>query len=890
MAKSYKFFIFAVLLLSSTLLAQQQYTLSGTVKSSSTGEKLIGANVYLENTGLGAATDAEGHFSIVAPEGKYTITCSYIGYQTQKEKVNLTQNTEVNFTLKDHQFTLNVTVLADRARERETPVAFSDVEKKGLELRLGSRDIPMVLNTTPSVYATEQGGGDGDARINVRGFNQRDVAIMFNGVPVNDMENGWLYWSDWSGVGDATSSIQIQRGLSATNLAVPSIGGTINIITDPTSQKAGIKYKQEFGSGDFLKSTIAASTGLIDGKYAFNAEVVRKTGNGLIDKTWTDSWVYYFGATYNINENNRIELYALGGPQDHGQNLYAQNIAAYSHSYAKKLGYTNAQLNQYADEGRYYNENWNGVNPSYIGKQYWDGSLHNRHSPNFIQERVNYYNKPIVNLNYFTKLSNQLSWYTTLYYSGGNGGGSGTYGNMIWDYSGASRIVNWDATIAQNQAPGDTSRGILRNSVNNQWTLGAISKAYYKISDEVKTSFGIDWRTASIDHFREVRDLLGGKFFIYKGNNFDSKSDYAKGLGDKIDYYNTNTVNWIGFYGQAEYSSGQITAYGTYGWSAVKYSYTDHFSKTASGSELVLKSKNIPGFQLKGGASYRMTMNTDFYANLGYVSKVPIFDNVIDDITSTLANNPQNEKYTSAEAGVNYHGLAGKLALNGDFYYTVWKNQSKSVSVQNLDGSSDVIFLSGMNSLHAGLELHAAYQPVHYFRLDGSASFGNWKYLDDVNGVYKTYSNNTRKEVPYHYYVKNLKVGDAPQTQFSLQASVFPVSGMQAQVIYRNYENYYANWDPFSRTNVNDQGQVWKAPGAGVFDADFQYQLPIDLNKVKINLYAHVFNLFDTIYIQDATDNSAYNGVKGAPSHSAQRAEVFLGVPRTVNVGVSLNY
>ena len=56
--------------------------------------------------------------------------------------------------------------------------------------------------------ATNQGGGAGDARINVRGFNQRNVAIMINGIPVNDMENGWVFWSNWDGVTDVTSSIQ----------------------------------------------------------------------------------------------------------------------------------------------------------------------------------------------------------------------------------------------------------------------------------------------------------------------------------------------------------------------------------------------------------------------------------------------------------------------------------------------------------------------------------------------------------------------------------------------------------------------------------------------------------------------------------------------------------
>ena len=84
----------------------------------------------------------------------------------------------------------------------KTPVAYTTVSKEEMEIRLGSQDIPMSLNMTPSVYDTGQGGGAGDARINVRGFNQRNVAVMINGVPQNDMENGWVYWSNWDGVGD----------------------------------------------------------------------------------------------------------------------------------------------------------------------------------------------------------------------------------------------------------------------------------------------------------------------------------------------------------------------------------------------------------------------------------------------------------------------------------------------------------------------------------------------------------------------------------------------------------------------------------------------------------------------------------------------------------------
>ena len=225
----------------STLFAQ--YNLSGVVTASETGEKLIGANVFLKNTTLGAATDEDGKFNITAKAGTYTVVCSYVGFETQEVTVKLSANMQLNFSLKEREFSLSVTVLANRAKERETPVAFTNVDKKQMEFKLGSRDIPLVLNTTPSVYSTENGGGAGDARISVRGFNQRNVAIMINGVPINDMENGWVYWSNWDGLGDATSSIQIQRGLSAVNLATPSIGGTMNIITDPTALKFGVQTR-----------------------------------------------------------------------------------------------------------------------------------------------------------------------------------------------------------------------------------------------------------------------------------------------------------------------------------------------------------------------------------------------------------------------------------------------------------------------------------------------------------------------------------------------------------------------------------------------------------------------------------------------------------------------
>jgi len=175
----------------------------------------------------------------------------------------------------------------------------------------------------------------------------------------------------------------------------------------------------------------------------------------------------------------------------------------------------------------------------------------------------------------------KISQFTTVYYSGGKGGGTGTYGKIQYNYDQEpTRIADWNSTIAHNQDPDYTREGILRNSVNNQWTIGAISKVKINFTENFKGQIGVDWRKAEIDHFREVRDLLGLASYYYDGNQFDTGAEQNKGLGEKIAYHNTNTVDWFGGYVQGEYIKDNLSVYGTFGYSMIKYSYVNHF-KTA---------------------------------------------------------------------------------------------------------------------------------------------------------------------------------------------------------------------------------------------------------------------------------------------------------------------
>ena len=919
------------------------------------GKPLGGANVVVVGTEKGGVTDENGKYTIdLGKPGDYVLTASFIGYSplTAEVKVGDIVGT-LNFALQVDVVSLSaLEVLASRA-DQKTPVAYTTIDKEEMEIRLGSQDIPMILNTTPSVYATGQGGGAGDARINVRGFNQRNVAVMINGVPQNDMENGWVYWSNWDGVGDATASIQMQRGLSAVNLATPSIGGTMNIITDPASHEKGGKFKQEIGAGGFLKSTLNYNSGLINDKLALSGTIVRKTGDGLIDGTWTDAWAYYVGGSYATSDKQRFELYAIGAPQRHGQNLYKQNIATYSQELAGEIdGYDEtafAEDEKFEHEaGRFFNQNWAPVDESYNGQQYWymygegglfGGGLQDRYNPSLLNERENFFHKPLVNLNHFYDINDQVRLSSVLYWSGGSGGGTGTYGSVKrlpavavdsqgednrW-YASSPWTWDWNGEIAENSANVDSawsetenrSTGILRNSINRQNTYGLISKLNYDVNDDLEVQVGIDWRTAGIEHAREVRDLLGGDYYVDFADDF-APDGKKVGLGDIIAYHNETTVDWFGAFLQGKYDIQKFNLYGMAGISTIGYTYLDHFggewvSVIEGGAPTYQKkdkvtADNITTFQVKGGGVFNLDDRMSAFANLGYVEKPPILDNVID-YDGNVATNPDNEKFTSFEVGGKYS--SSLVALKGSYYNTQWKdrNLTKSVTTgQGDSGDTDIIYLTGVNQSHSGVEVEAKVALHEMVDLDVAFSKGDWFFDGDARGDYTEMEYNDENQIigqtstEYRYGLDKLKVGDMPQTAYVGGLTIKPIKGLSVQGLYRYYADNYADWSPSARevelgepdpitgeSSYNaDRAQVWSAPAYGKLDFHLSYKLP-KIGGLDMTVHGHLFNALDDVYVQDATDNSKYNGY-GDKLHLAHNAEVFLGTPRSFNLGLSVNF
>jgi len=916
---------------------QQVLTISGAVIDASTGKAIAGANVVVDDTDLGAAADEDGKFMIEGVQFGSGVTASAIGYE---DLTIYADQAEVSFELTPSAVEMSeLEVLASRAGEK-TAVAYTDVTKEEIALRLGSQDIPLAMNLVPSVYATNQGGGAGDARINVRGFNQRNVAVMINGIPVNDMENGWVFWSNWDGVADVTSSIQMQKGLSAQNLATPSIGGSMNIVTDAAALERGGSFKQEVGAWGFLKSTISYNTGqLMDDKLALSAALVRKTGEGYYTGTWTDAWAYFFGATYNLNEQHRFQFYALGAPQRHGQNLYRLNVASLDRKFAESLDDYNADISEIPECGRDCSGTGSSVSDAaaaLLGDQQWQMYTEytgKRHEENLINERENFFHKPQVALNHYFDINDKMNLISSAYWSGGMGGGTGTYGSLEWDYSNVQRVVDYDATIFENDSLGASS-GILRNSNNRQTTLGLLSKLNYDVSSDLKAQVGLDYRTARIYHVKTIRDLLGGDYYMTSDSEFDSDNGQG-GLGDPIDYNFTNYVNWLGLFGQVEYSMNALKTYAMAGMTTVKYTHWNHFkdannydysyvqAKDASdldfveglgdatgghANDLYIEADPITTYQVKGGVLYELGNalsflnaipvvgkvydDTDVWFNFGLIDKAPIFDQVIQDWDAKMATDPKNEKFTAFEFGLNAKSNDGLLAGKLNVYNTAWNDRIATKYVQNEDGDDDIIYLTGINQNHFGIETEFAAQINEMFRVDIGMGYGKWEFTDDATG---TYRNSDGTDATYNYALKDLPTGDMPQTSLNMGLTASPVEGSAVQLTYRWYDRFYSDWSATSREfsdgETPDRMFPWLTPSYGIVDLNASYDLPFDFNGISASVILNVRNLFDEVYIQDATDNSRFNAVPfRVNSHTANAAEVYLGMPTSFNLGLKVNF
>jgi iron complex outermembrane recepter protein len=919
-----KITLIALLFLAITSVFAQKHTVSGVVKDSLSGETIIGANVIIQGTTSGVSTDVNGNFSFPLNRGKYTLQVSFIGYTTVlKDIIVADAPLKLTFNLKSSVELEGVEVIADYAKVRETPVAFTTLTPAKIEERLSGQDIPLLLNKTPGVYATSQGGGDGDARITIRGFSQRNVAVMLDGIPVNDMENGWVYWSNWFGIDAVTRNIQVQRGLGASKLALPSVGGTMNIITKGIENKKQLSIEQGVDGEGKLTTNLGLTTGQMKNGWGLTLAGAYKAGNGWVDQTDVKAWFFY-GKIDKAWGNHLTSLTAFGAPQTHKQRSYKKSIADFDTTYAKEQGVLSSEIPAINNQGIGYNAHWGNIKRD---ADNWNSDYTNRIiDPNaqkeVMNEMVNIYFKPQFSLRDSWNVTDKLLITNILYLSMGTGGGisprnSLKTSNLIspTDYTNnpgrytEDEIgqINWQSIYDRNSKPtnngfGDPTKPIypglsdklyysenyMIESFNNHKWYGLLSTFSQKLNKEFSLSGGVDIRSYKAEHYRQIVDLLGGDYAL---DSLDKRNDYKadsslamKRVGDKVHYYDNGYVNWGGIFALLEYKVGNISAFINLTSSISGYKKEDFFNKNVSDW------KYKPGFTFKTGANYNIDKHNNVFFNMGYLSKTKDFKYYFSGNTAYFLPDSvtKNEEVQAIELGYSYNSKAFTANLN--IYVTKWKNKPTNQVTSKLDERYTYGDIPGMDALHKGVEFDFIYKVMRNLDFQGLISLGDWKWDKKIDNLQMYYTDTRLPANTISFDARGIHVGDAAQTQLGASIRYEPIKGLYIEGGGTYFNRYYADFNP-EECNDAEGNPVdsWRIPAYTLLDLHTGYRFKLEaLEKLNFTVKLNVLNALNTIYISDAKNNDTYIQNNAYLSFDARSASVFMGAGRQITASLKI--
>ncbi len=855
-------------------IAFSQGTVTGTVVDGETGDVLPGANVVEKGTSNGATTDFDGNFSIDVSTDSGTLIISYIGFVRQAATFE-SPGSMGTITLRPDAEQLGEVVvigsgIIDLEEDRSTPIAVSTITKDVIRATAtGNVEFPEVMKNVPSVYVSNQ-QGFGDSQMFLRGFDQTNTAFLLNGQPINGMEDGNMYWSNWQGVLDIANAVQVQRGLGSSKLAISSVGGTVNIVTKATEKREGGFGRFMTGNDSYFKVTASYDSGLNDKGWGYSImldhwQAQRKYAEG----TKGQGQNYFFSVGKLLGDHN-FNFLIFGAPQWHMQRW--------------------SQPREVVEEFRKYNQHW-GID---------QGELES--------ERTNFYHKPVLNLNWDWNISDKSDLSTVLYASFGRGGGTGPLGNSalrLPDYPTAGGIdgqIDYAAIRERNAQVGiggdfgapNGAGYIRRGSMNNHQWYGLVSNYGHKFNDYLSMNVGADFRFYTGDHFRQVIDFYGLDGWSnfrpddrvvtesYSFNPWKTVFNFAD-ENERIDYDYSEDIKYQGVFGQFEFAKDAYSIFFQGAASNQSYQRENRFATDDAGNQTTETSDtaNKFGYNVKGGGAYNFNDENSVFVNAGYYSRQPFLDNIFSGTAELAEPEVENEKITGLELGYKFDTY--DFQLNVNVYRTEWANRfiANGNTIVSIDTSEEIDInreQTDVTQLHQGIELDAKYRAMQGLTIGAYTSIGDWKFAGSTPYRTRDYRDNTYfvNSDTDNYVDQNgdplqanffngevnldgVEVSNAAQFTFGANASYKTQSGFEAGLFYNHFGNLYEFVDVADVVAEGNSYETTKLDPYGLIDLTAGYTF--EVGEQDIIVRTNIYNLFNNPYINQTDAFGVFYGL-----------------------------
>ena len=633
------------------------------------GIALAGATVSVPNSSNVQTTGSAGTFRFEGlKNASVKLIVSYVGYETVTVKA--TAGIEAVVKLSAKTYSINeVTVTSLRATDK-SPLAYSNVDKETLSKTNLGQDIPYLLSNTPSLVITSDAGtGIGYTNFRIRGTDASRINVTINGIPYNDPDEQGAYWVDVPDLTSSVENIQVQRGVGTSTNGAGAFGANINIQTDNHAPKASGEISVSTGSFGAQKTTVKASSGLLNGHWAIDTRLSSVTSNGYIERGSVDMKSFFVQAGY-YGENTTVKLVAFGGKEKtyHAWDGVPKDSLATHRTY-NPCGFMGNDASG---------------NPLYYQNQ----------TDNYIQT-----NYQLLAVHAF---SNELTLNAGLHYTRGDGYYEEYKQNQtLKTYSIPSYLLNG--------APVDNSDLVRQKWMGNDFAGMIFSLNYQK--DKLSAQ-------------------LGGAANNYWGNHWGDViwvKNYVGNILPVTEYYRSKVTKFdANLYLKANYEiNPQLNVYGDLQYRRVNYNLNglnDQWVDDATGMQKLAVDKVFDFFNPKAGIYYRPDKHNDLFLSFAVANREPTRTNYTDGTPGVW---PTNETLYDTELGYKFH--TDDISLGANAYLMYYHNQL--VLTGKINDIGEMLTENIPTSYRAGIELYGSAKITDWLKWDLSATLSDNKIL-----------------------------------------------------------------------------------------------------------------------------------------------------------------
>lgn len=675
--------LFVAITLLMPFLTKAQFTVSGSVSEKTSQAILPGATILLKYSGKVTTSDTKGKYQLTdVKAGKYTLTVSFIGYETQQRTIEIKGDEVIDFAMAPSAYLADeVVVMATRATEKSA-TTYKNVTKSEIAANNFGQDLPFIINNTPGVVVTsDAGAGVGYTGIRIRGSDATRVNVTVNGIPLNDSESQGSFWVNMPDFASSVESIQIQRGVGTSTNGAGAFGGSLNIQTSAPELTPYAEVNNTYGSFNTLKNTVKIGTGLLNNKFSFDGRLSRIQSDGFIDRGASLLKSYFLSGAYH-GKTDLLRINVFSGSE--------RTYQSWNGIPESRLKGDVKGMEDYIDRNELSPED--AANLLNSDSRKYNSFLYKDQTDNYWQDHYQ--------LLYAKQFNDKFSFNGALHY---------TYGRGYYEeYKTGQDFVNYGLPNPIINGQPVTSTDLIRRRWLNNDFYGATYAFNYKAASNLNITLGGAYNQYRGQHYgqviwSQVSSNLNNSDHFYDGNG--NKNDFN--VFAKIAY---NPIEKLSLFADLQYRN-------------LKYD----IDGTDIGADKKIRTLDIHDklnfFNPKIGATYFVDAASHIYASLSVANKEGNRD---DYVNGNLGTVPHPERLYDLEAGYRIKKSAFTAGVN--VYGMFYKDQLVVTGkISDVGGS---IRQNVPNSSRLGVEFDGSYTLSQHFLINANAAFSRNKIKD----------------------------------------------------------------------------------------------------------------------------------------------------------------